>query len=469
MKTIIVALLAAVLPSLGFAQSLPDIHKRVGNYLPRGSVSETSILAARGSLYTTSFQRQLSPPQLWVYNFFNPAVQLAAVSWPGTFGNAIEVNGTIHVIGAQNPYSSGNALIHAMLDQSFNPVGTSTVLTAAAGTTFLNSGIGPGPNGSYVLSYDTITLAGGAYVTKFLQTSDFVTWTPIGGSFAPAGGRSGLALRPWWDAAANAYYMIMIINGSGVIYMQSATSPDLVTFTMGPPLLWPDYQAVTGAYSESDATLADFNGYVYMLFFDGNQATFSDTRSAIYLGTRSQLDAELFPPPPPPPPPGTYTTWAPSVPLSINDSSGAGSSYRQVCSSISVGGSHIRVTFKASSAGGWGGTAHASIAKANAATPPNSDSTPVELLFSGASGFSALAPGAEVVSDWLPFSTVSGDRLMVVMDVATGSEQYSTGNSNGTGWYKISGGTYNQATVSGVTGPYSGDVFGVALIEVQAP
>lgn len=141
------------------------------------------------------------------------------------------------------------------------------------------------------------------------------------------------------------------------------------------------------------------------------------------------------------------SSWTPTNALNGADSGNNGFSFRNESTNITISGSRVRVTFTSASNSTWV-TSHCSIAKCNSATPPNSDLTPIELLFSGASGFS-IAQATSITSDPLNFPINVGDNLIVVMDTTTGNEEFSTTNTNSNNWTKAATTSYNQATVSG--------------------
>lgn len=162
------------------------------------------------------------------------------------------------------------------------------------------------------------------------------------------------------------------------------------------------------------------------------------------------------------------TVWTPSAVLNTDDTNDGSISFRVNCKTISSGAAQVRVTFRPNSAASFQ-VDHASIAKVNSATAPNCDATPVELLFSGVSGFTASA-GVDVVSDWLTFSTSTSDNLMVVMDVHSTNgnpkARLDGTETNCDSYHKAASTSFNLATVSGFTA-HAGFDWAIALIEVQ--
>jgi hypothetical protein len=61
---------------------------------------------------------------------------------------------------------------------------------------------------------------------------------------------------------------------------------------------------------------------------------------------------------------------------------------------------------------------HVAISKG--ATLPDTTATPIEVTFSGGSGFNVTTPSTDIVSDWMPLgalSWVNGDTLETIIDL----------------------------------------------------
>lgn len=115
--------------------------------------------------------------------------------------------------------------------------------------------------------------------------------------------------------------------------------------------------------------------------------------------------------------------------------------------------------------------AHASICKA--ATPPNCTTTPVELKFSGASGFTgATTPQtSDATNHSGSFTLNSGDTAIVIYDITTFNpaeayEQFNASATNATTYFSSSQQTWNSQNVTGFSA-LSGYNYGVSLIVAQ--
>ena len=131
---------------------------------------------------------------------------------------------------------------------------------------------------------------------------------------------------------------------------------------------------------------------------------------------------------------------------------------------LAAGGDQIRVRFVASTAGSFS-CDNCSIG-ISAGANDNTTATPVELLFSGSSGFTISAAGT-LVSDWVNLTTTTSDDVVVIMDKSS---------TNGNVRYSVSGAgvhhTSSSANSYNVVAPgYSASglaLFGFDLIEVRS-
>jgi hypothetical protein len=120
-------------------------------------------------------------------------------------------------------------------------------------------------------------------------------------------------------------------------------------------------------------------------------------------------------------------------------------SMRQSCGSLAAGGTRARVRFEAPASGTFfcdnaaigvrTGTGFATVA------------TPVELLFSAASGFT-IANGTQITSDWATLTFADTDTLIVIMDVGAASADRSLVEA-GAGAFRLTFDSYNVASDSG--------------------
>jgi len=150
------------------------------------------------------------------------------------------------------------------------------------------------------------------------------------------------------------------------------------------------------------------------------------------------------------------------------DTNGTGAenySIRTVCRNMNGAGNSVTVTFNGSTAGTFT-VDNASIGIQS--SQYNTVSTPVELKFSGVSGFS-LSAGSSITSDAATLTVARGDSIVVVMDLsATGGNGRRTNAyiDQVTRYYKTSTNSYADASP---TGTWTNDnfCFGVVSIAIS--
>jgi hypothetical protein len=115
-------------------------------------------------------------------------------------------------------------------------------------------------------------------------------------------------------------------------------------------------------------------------------------------------------------------------------------------------GTQVRVTFRPGSSSSQV-VLHAAIGKRDPAEPsyPNTLSTPLELKFSGASGFTASV--SPMVSDWLTlsgFSLTTGDEAVIIVDNSSPASQRFNGANTGVTTFYQSGTSWTTADTIGL-------------------
>lgn len=135
-----------------------------------------------------------------------------------------------------------------------------------------------------------------------------------------------------------------------------------------------------------------------------------------------------------------------SATLAVDSTGNENFSFRNLATGLSAGGNQVRVTFEAPSSGSCKvDRASIGVRASNADTT----ATPVELLFSGVSGFT-ISSGGILVSDWANLLFSGSDTLVVVVDISSTNGNLRVRSSGGDSDYeKAATASYNQATVSG--------------------
>lgn len=163
------------------------------------------------------------------------------------------------------------------------------------------------------------------------------------------------------------------------------------------------------------------------------------------------------------------TSWAAAGPTTIytatltgDNPSIDGYSHRMQCPVTGSAITQVRVSIKATSAQTLV-VAHASIGINNGGG--STTATPVELLYSGASGFT-IGPGLTKTSDWLNFTGISpGTDAMVIYDITSGGVAMGTATGT-TLWYRVAFASYNSSSGASFSSS-ANDGRGTVLIETQ--
>jgi hypothetical protein len=163
----------------------------------------------------------------------------------------------------------------------------------------------------------------------------------------------------------------------------------------------------------------------------------------------------------PAPSSGPTTIFTPNPALATNYSGLGGNSLRTVATITGSGAGRVCVTF-------LGGTSSLVVAHASIGvwTGSNTDTTatPVELKFSGVSGFTLSANGI-IVSDLETLAFTSSNKLVVVLDITSGDFEATTGSAVNSNSGLVGSASYNQATPPET--PLAGYNFSVNLIETS--
>lgn len=151
--------------------------------------------------------------------------------------------------------------------------------------------------------------------------------------------------------------------------------------------------------------------------------------------------------------------------LSSNDGGNDGLTMRNVCTITGGALDQIRVTFKSAAAAVLK-TDHCAIGIATG-TNANTTATPVELKFSGVSGFT-ISIGASATSDWVNFNGfTSSDKLVPIMDIAATGGSGNAFVASGPNMFFKSGASYNST--DGSTGFTNAGAYAfVSSIETQS-
>ena len=151
-----------------------------------------------------------------------------------------------------------------------------------------------------------------------------------------------------------------------------------------------------------------------------------------------------------------------------NDTGNTGYTLRNVVAITGNAQGQVRCTFQGSGSAAFS-TNNCSIG-ISTGTNADTTATPVELLFSGRSGF-AIGANSQITSDWANLSGFTSSNLLVViidMAATNGNDGFNASIVGATGYYHAATASYNNATTPAGSGSLSQFVWALNEIDVQA-
>lgn len=266
----------------------PSFHKQAGIY--HETDLESSPVAFGDRLLLVNFVRGWStaPSAIRIRDFFTKAV-LKESAWPGGFGSVFVLGDKLHLFGVTDPASLGNALIHSVVDVSFNITSPETIYTAPGDRRLFNSGVAASPTGYVMILERQVD-------TIFLHSPDLETWT-VGGTFAPNAsttycGSPKIRFLDGW------FHVTHLAHASDVPARWdtwTARSRDLASFQYSNiTLLTP--QMPDEGNNTSDFSYAEFNGHTHFVYLAGSQSdeALCNLKSGFYPGTVAEMFREVW-------------------------------------------------------------------------------------------------------------------------------------------------------------------------------
>lgn len=276
----------------------PFIHKT------RITAWEQSPFVFDGDLYRAGFSRAWSLYDASVLGIiiekYDATLEcfhrVGFIPWNRLLGSILSVDGQIYATGSSDVSQVGNAVYIREIDPTTWTFAAPEVhvSTAPAGQKYYNTSITKGPD-KYVMAIETDE--GTPFSIRFVQSTDLVTWSPIGalchGNFYSA--------CPTLRYVENGWYMLvyMFIDAgefvNGVARTQDFTN--LVSF--GGNANYTPYQQIMApdvceGINNSDIDFIEWDGKVYFTYLTGDQQTWAFANDAWYDGTLSQLYHEYW-------------------------------------------------------------------------------------------------------------------------------------------------------------------------------
>ncbi len=272
--------------------TLPVLHK---GEIPAW---EQSPVVIGGDLYRLGFKRAWTATTgsgIAIERYlpeFKTWTRVADLPWNRYLGCAFVDAGRLYVFGVTNVATSPNKIVRQEIDitiwQFTGP--EIEIRSSSGGYKFYNTSVCAGPNG-YIMAYETNE--GVPFSLRFLQSTDLVTWTPIG-ALCNANFYSAC---PTVKYAADGYFLVAYLfdfscNGAGPWITGVGRTNNFSTienfggnakYTCYQQLLAPDGEM--DGINASDVDFVEWNGKVYFTYMTGDQRTWAGNNDAWYNGS----------------------------------------------------------------------------------------------------------------------------------------------------------------------------------------
>jgi hypothetical protein len=295
--------------------TLPNIHKRQGVFL--AECVESTPLNINDQLYILSFERaaKQSFGKAWVLHHLNSIKVIVRHEWPYGLGCAFIEDNKLYIFGTSDwdrkkrnhvammsvniePISSSEA------NSLENPLDMTTVsetviaLQASDDQTIFNTSVCADPEG-YVMAFETAENNVKNFSIRFAKSKDLIHWEEVGNLFSPDYYAACPSIRYW----NGMYYMLYLRTLKDGYVTFIARSSDLTNFDefSGNEKLGPNVQvispknAIDEGNNNSDIDLVEYHGWTVFVYADGDQRSWANLRTAVYLGTMGQLFEEFWP------------------------------------------------------------------------------------------------------------------------------------------------------------------------------
>ena len=277
--------------------TLPEIHKKAGTYL--SGLMEADPIVFNGELCTvTSVRSGSTGTEIVVHNLFTKQ-ERARKAFAYGLVCALVDNGVLYVFGTSNWSAAGNHVAMISTTDLVNWTSPITVFnTHVSGQTIFNTSIDKTPTG-YVMAYEVSEPGLVDFSIRTATSTNLLSWTPVGVVVHP----QSYAACPCIKYLNGWYYIVYLRNVDGGFVSFIMRTNDFITYDyFNGNAKWPDYiqflshvSFPTEGNNNSDVGMIEHNGITYITYAVGDQQTWANVRTAVYLGTLEQLFKEFWP------------------------------------------------------------------------------------------------------------------------------------------------------------------------------
>lgn len=281
--------------------SNPNLHKRPNVLLPNPVAGEATPVSFNGRLLLVMGHRAQLRDKIGtsvrVYDYFSKEL-LAEHPWPHGLVSALVDGPDLRVFGTEDWSTPGNAVFTTTLDANFAMGPTSEILRGPADRMIYNTSVCHSPNG-YTMAFEVDEPGITPFSGRFATSPDLITWTEIGDVMHP----TSYAACPTIRYHDGWYYVLYLrhVSGRFVTFIgrtQTFIAADWKWFHSNATLPH-GVQVLASASNEginnSDVDLCEYNGITHFVYADGDQATWGNLRTAVYLGTMADFFKEYWP------------------------------------------------------------------------------------------------------------------------------------------------------------------------------
>ncbi|NMC07172.1 MAG: hypothetical protein GYA24_18290 [Candidatus Lokiarchaeota archaeon] len=274
--------------------TLPEMHKRPGVFL--AEKCECTPVVLGGELLTITFEREASHGTGILVNKLESKDVVARLPWDHGLGCAIVVDERLHVFGSSD-WGDHNHVATATISHDWKIGETKIVLEAVDRQKIFNTSVSPCPGG-HVMAYEVDEPGMVNFSIRFARSPDLVNWERVGGVFEPDVYAACPTIR-YHDG----WYYILYLRRFKHYVTCIARTRDLVSFQrFDGNARWPSSIAVLSprgcpeeGINNSDIDMVEWHGHVVFTYCDGDQQTWMNLRTAVYLGSAAQFFREFFP------------------------------------------------------------------------------------------------------------------------------------------------------------------------------
>jgi hypothetical protein len=278
--------------------TMPKIHKSRAFYFP--NAIESTPIIWKEELCVVLYDRPSSGPCVgtsWkLYRLLTKEL-LFEFPWKYALGSAIVANNRLYIFGSTE-WNKQNHIGMMSIDENYQPSPIQKVWDASSDMKLFNTSVCADPEG-YIMAYETDEKNVVNFSVRFAKSTDLEHWTSIGAIFHPDIYCACPAIRYY-----SGYYYIIYLRSIGKNYIEFiARTQDFLTFEefQGNTQYKNNVQVLSSIGSpheginNSDIDLVEYNGMTIIMYGDGDQKTWGNLRTAVYLGSMGQFFEEFFP------------------------------------------------------------------------------------------------------------------------------------------------------------------------------